>query len=225
MLHDAVMTPAEGERESNCPIPAMSLALSVLDINYVAVVKQRLQMCCSPYSTVSAATASILRTEGLRAFYRSYTTQLSMNIPFQAVIVTTYGVCQKILNPKGDYNPTIHFVSGMIGGSMACLVTMPFDVCKTLLNTQEAGVLSKIKQSEVRGIYGAAKAVVSVKGFPGFFQGLSARVVYQAPSTAIAWSVYEFFKYYMRSVEMEDGGGGGELKLAAASSPASQAQF
>ena len=28
-------------------------------------------------------------------------------------------------------------------------------------------------------------------------QGVSARVLYQAPSTAIAWSVYEFFKYYL----------------------------
>ncbi len=26
---------------------------------------------------------------------------------------------------------------------------------------------------------------------------MSARVLYQAPSTAIAWSVYEFFKYYL----------------------------
>jgi len=29
------------------------------------------------------------------------------------------------------------------------------------------------------------------------FQGVSARVLYQAPSTAIAWSVFEFVKYYL----------------------------
>ena len=28
-------------------------------------------------------------------------------------------------------------------------------------------------------------------------QGLTARVLYQAPSTAVSWTVYEFFKYYL----------------------------
>lgn len=31
----------------------------------------------------------------------------------------------------------------------------------------------------------------------GFFKGLSARVVYQMPSTAICWSTYEFMKYIL----------------------------
>ena len=35
-------------------------------------------------------------------------------------------------------------------------------------------------------------------GLTGFFSGLSARILYQAPATAISWSVYEFFKYYMK---------------------------
>jgi len=58
MLHDAVMTPAD-------------------------VVKQRMQMCCSPFKSCTEATFSIYRSEGLRAFYRSYFTQLTMNVPFQ----------------------------------------------------------------------------------------------------------------------------------------------
>ena len=36
-------------------------------------------------------------------------------------------------------------------------------------------------------------------GLTGFFSGLSARVLYQSPATAISWSVYEFFKYYMKN--------------------------
>ena len=158
-------------------------------------------MCCSPYSSAASATYGIFRSEGFRAFYRSYTTQLSMNIPFQAVVVTTYTLCQKLLNPEGKYYPVVHFVAGATAGSVACIVTMPFDVCKTLLNTQEAGVLSHLKQAQVVGMYGAARAVTQVKGVPGFFQGLTARVVYQAPGTAISWSVYEFFKYYMKRSE------------------------
>jgi hypothetical protein len=48
-----------------------------------AVVKQRLQMLNSPYRGVWECARHVYRTEGLRAFYRSYATQVAMNVPFQ----------------------------------------------------------------------------------------------------------------------------------------------
>ena len=53
---------------------------------FLPVVKQRMQMCCSPYSSCTQTAYSIFRAEGARAFYRSYGTQLTMNIPFQVRI-------------------------------------------------------------------------------------------------------------------------------------------
>ncbi len=44
---------------------------------------------------------------------------------------------------------------------------------------------------------GAARTVHRVVGVRGFFQGLAPRLLYQAPSTAVSWSVYEFFKSYL----------------------------
>ena len=112
-----------------------------------------MQMCCSPYSTCTEATRNIYNSEGLRAFYRSYFTTLTMNVPFQAAMFTTYGICQNIFNPEKKYNPGVHFLCGAIAGSVGCLITMPLDVCKTLLNTQEAGVLKQIGQAEVCSKY------------------------------------------------------------------------
>merc|ERR1719510_2791963 len=174
--HDAVMTPAE-------------------------VVKQRMQMCCSPYSGCTNAAITIYQTEGIRAFYRSYFTQLTMNLPFQASLVTTYMSIQRFLNPNNEYNPTIHFIAGALAGSVASTVTMPLDNCKTLLNTQEPGVLKKIAVSEINGLTGAARSVRRMVGLRGFFSGLTPRILYQAPSTAISWSVYEFVKYVMKSTK------------------------
>eukprot|EP00095_Tigriopus_kingsejongensis_P010395 maker-scaffold1565_size35505-snap-gene-0.10 protein:Tk10395 transcript:maker-scaffold1565_size35505-snap-gene-0.10-mRNA-1 annotation:"hypothetical protein DAPPUDRAFT_197963" len=174
VLHDGIMTPAD-------------------------VIKQRMQMCCSPYSSCTNAAVTIFRQEGMRAFYRSYFTQLTMNVPFQASMFISYGMVQSTFNPEKQYNPSIHFLAGAIAGGVGSAVTMPLDVCKTLLNTQEAGVLKQIQQTEVVGLVGAARVVRRMTGFPGFFQGLSARVLYQAPATAVSWSVYEFFKYYLKS--------------------------
>jgi len=179
VCHDAVMTPAE-------------------------VVKQRMQMCCSPFSGCANAAITIYQTEGIKAFYRSYFTQLTMNVPFQASLVTTYMSIQRFLNPNNEYNPAIHFVAGALAGGVASTVTMPFDNCKTLLNTQEAGVLKKIEVSEINGLGGAAKSITRMVGFRGFFSGLTPRILYQAPSTAISWSIYELVKYYMKSTKEKD---------------------
>ena len=158
-------------------------------------------MCCSPFSSCTNAAMTIYQTEGIRAFYRSYFTQLTMNVPFQASLVTTYMSLQRFLNPDNEYSPTLHFVSGALAGAVASTVTMPFDNCKTLLNTQESGVLKKIEVSEINGLGGAAKSIRSMVGLRGFFSGLTPRILYQAPSTAISWSVYELIKYIMKRTQ------------------------
>jgi len=172
VLHDGIMTPAE-------------------------VIKQRMQMCCSPYKSVFTCANTVYKTEGLGAFYRSYGTMLTMNIPFQATHFVVYEKMQDLTNPKGEYNPPAHLVSGAAAGALAATITMPLDVCKTLLNTQEANVLVRLNTTKVVGLVAAARTVYNLAGPIGYFQGLRARILYQMPSTAISWSVYEFCKHYL----------------------------
>lgn len=172
LLHDAIMNPAE-------------------------VVKQRMQMYGSPYRTCSDCFLKVVRTEGVRALYRSYTTQLTMNVPFQSIHFMTYEFCQDLTNHHRTYNPMAHMVSGAISGAFAAALTNPLDVCKTLLNTQEQQVLNslKSKQAHINGLINAVATIYRFGGLKGYFRGLKARVIYQVPSAAISWSVYEFFKY------------------------------
>uniref|UniRef100_A0A3P9CB92 Solute carrier family 25 member 28 n=1 Tax=Maylandia zebra TaxID=106582 RepID=A0A3P9CB92_9CICH len=171
VLHDAIMNPAE-------------------------VVKQRMQMFNSPYRGVVDCVSSLLRHEGPAAFYRSYTTQLTMNVPFQVLHFMTYEYLQELLNPHRQYNPSSHVVSGALAGALAAAATTPLDVCKTLLNTQETRAIHVIQAEAFRTVY-------RMGGFPAFFKGVQARVIYQMPSTAISWSVYEFFKYILTKRQHE----------------------
>ncbi|KAG9488744.1 hypothetical protein GDO78_004984 [Eleutherodactylus coqui] len=162
------------------------------------VVKQRMQMYNSPYRSMLHCIRTIGRTEGVGAFYRSYTTQLFMNIPFQAIHFITYEFTQEQLNPQRQYHPGSHIASGAIAGAMAAAATTPLDVCKTLLNTQENMALSSVNVSgHLSGMANAIRTVYQLGGVAGYFKGVQARVIYQMPSTAIAWSVYEFFKYFL----------------------------
>ncbi|XP_025906443.1 mitoferrin-2 [Nothoprocta perdicaria] len=178
LLHDAAMNPAE-------------------------VVKQRMQMYNSPYQRVTDCVRTVWRNEGAGAFYRSYTTQLTMNIPFQAIHFMTYEFLQEQLNPHRQYNPSSHMVSGACAGAVAAAATTPLDVCKTLLNTQESLALSSNISGHITGMANAFRTVYQVGGVTAYFRGVQARVIYQMPSTAIAWSVYEFFKYILTKRQEE----------------------
>lgn len=159
--------------------------------NPADVVKQRLQMYNSPYRSILHCARHVYRTEGFRAFYRSYSTQLVMNIPYSAIQFPTYEFFQKLLNKDNKYNPPVHMVAGGAAGAAASALTTPLDVCKTLLNTQEDGA------GKTTGLIQAAKKIYRTAGVMGFFKGMQARVLYQMPATAICWSTYEFFKYIL----------------------------
>uniref|UniRef100_G3MT50 Mitoferrin n=2 Tax=Amblyomma TaxID=6942 RepID=G3MT50_AMBMU len=169
VMHDSIMNPAE-------------------------VVKQRMQMYNSQFKRCTECFLHVWRHEGAHAFYRSYTTQLTMNIPFQCVHLVTYEFMQVVTNKERAYNPLAHMVSGGVAGAFAAAVTAPLDVCKTLLNTQETSLLKTTHQSQINGLINAAKTIYSCCGLKGYFRGMQARVLFQMPGTAISWSVYEFFK-------------------------------
>ncbi|KAM8783470.1 mitoferrin-2 isoform 1-T1 [Rhynchonycteris naso] len=178
LLHDAAMNPAE-------------------------VVKQRMQMYNSPYHRVTDCVRAVWQNEGAGAFYRSYTTQLTMNVPFQAIHFMTYEFLQEHFNPQRRYNPSSHVLSGACAGAVAAAVTTPLDVCKTLLNTQESLALNSNFTGHITGMASAFRTVYQVGGVTAYFRGVQARVIYQIPSTAIAWSVYEFFKYLITKRQEE----------------------
>lgn len=91
----------------------------------------------SPYKGMIDCVIKVARKEGSKAFYRSYFTQLNINIPFQCTHLLTYDFLQTKLNKKREYNPVSHCISGALAGGLAAAVTTPLDVCKTLINTQE----------------------------------------------------------------------------------------
>lgn len=123
----------------------------------IEVVKQRLQVHNSPYKGAVDCIRQTMAKEGVGAFYRSFTTQILMSIPFQITHLITYEVLKDSLNPDSGYNPSSHMIAGAGAGALAAAITNPFDVSKTLLNTQE--------QSGIRGVVPAFKAGTSEPEF------------------------------------------------------------
>ncbi|KAI8988269.1 mitochondrial carrier domain-containing protein [Mycotypha africana] len=161
------------------------------------VIKQRMQMRDSVYRSVRECAKTVYRTEGLKAFYISFPTTVSMSIPFQSVQFATYEYCRTLLDPEGTYNPKAHMLAGAIAGAVASSVTTPLDVVKTLLQTKGSSNDAQIKNTS--GFKEAVSIIYSRHGVKGFFRGFKPRVLTNMPSTAISWSVYEYFKWFLAS--------------------------
>ncbi|KAH8383976.1 hypothetical protein KR009_011558 [Drosophila setifemur] len=159
------------------------------------VIKQRMQMYNSPYTSVVTCIRDVYKKEGFKAFYRAYGTQLVMNLPYQTIHFTTYEFFQNKLNLERKYNPPVHMVAGGAAGACAAAITTPLDVVKTLLNTQETGL--------TRGMIEAFRKIYQMAGPLGFYRGMTARVLYSMPATAICWSTYEFFKFYLCGLDRD----------------------
>ena len=150
----------------------------------------------TPYRGALHCASTVFRTEGITAFYRSYTTQLSMNIPFQVFHFVTYEFLQDNMNKSRRYDALSHMLSGAGAGAFAAAITTPLDVAKTLLNTREQRFELQ-REKQIHGMFNALVTIYKTTGVKGYFRGATARVVYQTPSTAICWSVYEFFKHML----------------------------
>ena len=172
-------------------------------MNSFDVIKQRMQLHGSTYRTITECARHVFRSEGLRAFYVSYPTTLTMTVPFTALQFTAYESLQKALTTRRreGYDPLSHCVAGGLAGGFAAAATTPLDVVKTLLQTRGASTDAEIRHARV--LSSAASIIWRREGAKGFFRGMKARVVTAAPSTAICWSAYELAKAYFIRIEEE----------------------
>lgn len=160
------------------------------------MIKQRMQIHNSEFRSVFTCARTVFRTEGLAAFYVSYPTTLTMTVPFTAVQFSVYEYVKRVTNPRNDYSPVSHMVSGGAAGAVAAAVTTPLDVAKTLLQTRGTSRDSEIRNA--RGMMDALRIIYARDGLRGFARGLSPRVLTHVPSNALCWLSYEFFSKYFR---------------------------
>jgi len=170
-------------------------------MNPFDVIKQRMQVHGSVYTNVMDCARKVYAAEGMRAFYISYPTTLTMTIPFQSLQFATYEYLRKVLNPSGRYDPMTHITAGGIAGAFAAAATTPLDVAKTLLQTR--GEATDVRIRNCNGLVEAFKIIYQRQGLAGFGKGLGPRVVSHMPSTAICWSVYEYGKWFLNKSNSE----------------------
>lgn len=135
------------------------------------------------YSTAPEALAGIARSEGLGALYRGQEAVLWRNIPQSVVKFFVYEQLRAAL--ALPHETWAHMLLGAAAGCSAALVTTPFDVVKSRMETLAP---------HPRGVGPALAFLVRKEGLGGLYRGLGPRLLIYLVQGAVFFSAYELLK-------------------------------
>mmetsp|Transcript_24653 Transcript_24653/g.44268 ORF Transcript_24653/g.44268 Transcript_24653/m.44268 type:complete len:396 (-) Transcript_24653:81-1268(-) len=157
----------------------------------------------------------LLRMNGPFALYRGLGPMVMRDVPFSALYFLGLETFKNILSDSshlgawgarhyrecGMKTPTSvevaeAFVSGAAAGSIATILTTPFDLVKTrrqMVQREESNTFGRHRVQQ--GIFGHMRQIVQEEGFfSGLWRGNQTRMIKVAPGCAIMISCYEFGK-------------------------------
>ncbi|PVV04283.1 hypothetical protein BB560_001228 [Smittium megazygosporum] len=194
------------------PLVAGCLARTVTAfmISPLELIRTRMQSASSQnFSTVFNGLKSSVKARGISTLWTGLVPTLYRDVPFSAIYWFSFERTKSFLSKKETFslspnrkssNIFVSFLSGAFSGTVAAIVTHPFDVVKTahqaILSTTHT------KSGSVSGNYGTASVlnhIISKDGIAGFYSGLSPRLIKIAPACAIMISSYEFGKSFFKT--------------------------
>mmetsp|Transcript_16523 Transcript_16523/g.18675 ORF Transcript_16523/g.18675 Transcript_16523/m.18675 type:complete len:339 (+) Transcript_16523:307-1323(+) len=139
--------------------------------------------------------SSYVKANGVRALWRGLTPTIIRDVPFSAIYWVSVEAGKAKLRER---YPTISeveasFVSGAFGGSIAALVTIPFDVVKTRKQVFDYSSASQQTQMNTRMII---RKIIREEGYQGLITGIGPRLLKVSPACAIMLSSYELGKQF-----------------------------
>lgn len=198
---------------------ALARGISATLVTPLELIRTRLQASSRSQATLSSILRGLwveMRTTSLSAgggpliLWRGLTPTLWRDVPFSAIYFAGYEATKRSLTGGGlgEGNASgsgeefgVAFVSGALSGSFAAVLTHPFDVVKTRLQTQGSPSESKGRLSgSLRGasqtkgsgsVWSAMKQIVEKEGGKGLWKGLSPRTAKVAPACGVMIASFE----------------------------------
>ncbi|KAF9517539.1 hypothetical protein BS47DRAFT_1314239 [Hydnum rufescens UP504] len=129
---------------------------------------------------------TMVETQGVQSLWRGLSSTLWRDVPFSGFYWFSYETGKRALARRGYEGPGAAFVSGATSGSMAAILTSPFDVIKT---RRQAFITTPSSTSS--STISIAARIVRTEGYRGLFAGLTPRLAKIAPACGIMISCYE----------------------------------
>ncbi|KAH9631103.1 hypothetical protein HF086_000146 [Spodoptera exigua] len=188
--------------------PTLVLALPCTVIYFVTYEQLRYRMKTNynnfTNKEIMSALSQVVKYEGYKGLFRGLGSTLLRDVPFSGLYWTTFETTKKLFNkPDSEKNTFLfNFFCGSVAGSIAALVTLPFDVVKTHqqieLGEKEIYTDGKVHQraSNMKDI---AHTIYTNHGFKGLFTGFLPRIFKVAPACAIMIATFEYGKQFFQT--------------------------
>ncbi|KAJ9478132.1 Mitochondrial glycine transporter [Pseudozyma hubeiensis] len=184
----------------------------------VTVVKARFES--SNFSTLTERTLlssmrEIHSASGFRGFFQGFTATALRDAPYAGLYLALYEGCKsKLAGSLGTGNWMVVSGSGLVAGTLATVITHPFDIIKTRMQTTPTEVLHEIarnsggavgREASRPSVWGMTKHLWSTSGPRALLDGLGLRCARKAASSAIGWSIFEGGRSWYTEREMRLG--------------------
>ncbi|PRP84385.1 mitochondrial substrate carrier family protein [Planoprotostelium fungivorum] len=164
-----------------------------LSFHPLDTVKVRLQtqsLDRAHYRGMSHAFSTIVREEGVTGLYKGIQSPLFGLTFFTAFQFFSYGLGKVAAmrlcgSDKKEANMTECCIAGLLAGTAEAILVTPIDLLKTQL--QRPG-------HKYSGFRDCAQYVRKINGISGYYQGLGATILRDAPGSAVYWCTYEIVK-------------------------------
>ncbi|KFP53587.1 Solute carrier family 25 member 40, partial [Cathartes aura] len=166
-----------GKEDEHIPVLAGTLSRfgSVTVVSPLELIRTRMQYHKLSYKQLYMCISSKVATDGWFSLWRGWSSTVLRDVPFSAMYWYNYERFKKMMCKEvGAHEPTffIAFTSGAASGSIAAVITLPFDVVKTHRQTElwETETL-KIPQRERTSTWAVMRKIVAKNGITGLFAG------------------------------------------------------
>ncbi|CAL1677855.1 unnamed protein product [Lasius platythorax] len=170
--------------------------LDVIKIRFQLQVEPISKCHISKYTSVSQAFLLILREEGVFALWKGHIPAQLLSITYGTVQFYSYHVFMKMIQriqEIEEWNHSMHFIAGAGAGSMATIISFPFDTVRTRLVAQSSN------HQVYNGVLHSCSLILRQESPKVFFSGLLPTLLQIAPHTGLQFAFYEFFTdFYKR---------------------------
>ncbi|KAG9416283.1 hypothetical protein AC1031_000677 [Aphanomyces cochlioides] len=188
------------------PFFAGSLArcIAATVVSPLELIRVRMQAAPNAGSFASVLQRSV--NDGFFSLWRGLVPTLARDVPFSAIYWGSFEILKSRLTAeaslstrenRGQTQLAIAFVSGATAGSIATVITQPFDVIKTKQQIETFSSTGVANTAERPSVPRMMREILRTEGFGGLMNGLTARVAKVAPACAIMIATYEAGKQFL----------------------------
>ncbi|XP_061446717.1 probable mitochondrial glutathione transporter SLC25A39 isoform X2 [Rhineura floridana] len=180
---------------------------AVTVISPLELIRTKMQSRQLSYHELRVCIQSAVAQDGWLSLWRGWGPTVLRDVPFSALYWYNYELvkewlCTQFHLTKATF--TVSFAAGAISGTVAAILTLPFDVVKTQRQI-ELGDMETLQVTTPRSssTWLLMQKIRAESGTRGLFAGFLPRVIKVAPACAIMISTYEFGKTFFQKMNQE----------------------